>query len=268
MRKPELRTCQLSMRPLIIGTFVAFALAIFSYTAQGQTFTEDQKTAVERTVRDLLLKNPEIIVEALGALEAKNAAIKENRIQSTLINQAGDIFFQSDDPVGGNPKGDVNVVEFFDYRCGYCKKVHDTVFRLLKEDGNIRYVYKEFPILGPKSVFASKAALASRSQGKYAEFSDALMRNRGGFSENKVFNIAEKIGLNIGQLKSDLKKGEDAINSQLARNYQLAEALDINGTPGFVIGNTIIRGAVEFEMLKAAVTRVRELEKQNKDSMK
>ncbi len=232
--------------------------------AQSQELNDKEKAEVRELVRETILKQPEIILEALQLLELKKQAATKQRVEDVLATQAKDIYFHPDDPVGGNPDGDVTLVEFFDYRCGYCKRVHDTVLKLVKEDGNIRYVYKEFPILGPESIFAAKAALASTYQNKYPEFSDLLMRNRGQYTKEKVFKIGETVGIDITRLEQDMGTYDGAINTIFQRNYALAQQLDITGTPGFIIGNTIIRGAAGFDRLKAAVDSARALQKKEK----
>lgn len=246
--------------------FSAFFLAGLTVMndAQSQELNNKEKAEVRKLVRETILNQPEIILEALQLLELKKQAVTKQRVEDVLATQAKDIFFHPDDPVGGNPDGDVTLVEFFDYRCGYCKRVHDTVLKLVKEDGNIRYVYKEFPILGPESIFAAKAALASTYQDKYTEFSDLLMRSRGKYTKEKVFKIAESVGLDVTRLEQDMNKYDGAINVTFQRNYALAQRLDITGTPGFIIGNTIIRGAAGFDQLKAAVDNARALKKKEK----
>jgi len=249
-------TCQ------IIFLSVIFMLSLITINdAHSQGLNDKEKAEVRKLVKETILQQPEIILEALQLLKLKKQTETKQRIDEVLVSKANEIYFHPDDPVGGNPNGDVTLVEFFDYRCGYCKRVHDTVLKLVKDDGNIRYVYKEFPILGAESVFAAKAALASNYQKKYTAFSDLLMRSRGKYSKEKVFKIAEKAGLDIPQLEQDMNKHEDLINSIVQRNYALAQQLDITGTPGFIIGNTIIRGAADFNTLKVAVERARNSKK-------
>ena len=248
---------------LFFSAFFLVGLTVMN-DARSQELNDKEKAEVRKLVRETILNQPEIILEALQLLELKKQAVTKQRVEDVLATQAKDIFFHPDDPVGGNPDGDVTLVEFFDYRCGYCKRVHDTVLKLVKEDGNIRYVYKEFPILGPESIFAAKAALASTYQDKYTEFSDLLMRNRGKYSKEKVFKIAETTGLDVTRLEQDMNKHDGVINTIFQRNYALAQQLDITGTPGFIIGNTIIRGAAGFDRLKAAVDNARALQKKEK----
>jgi len=225
--------------------------------AQEAPFTSDQERAIRKLVIQTILERPEIILEAVRALDAQTKNDKDELVQRTIVEQAGDIFNNPDDQVGGNPDGDVTLVEFFDYRCGYCKKVHPLIKQLLKEDGNIRYVYKEFPILGSQSVYAAKAALASRSQGKYAEFSNALMESRGTLDKDKVLSIAGNVGLDASSLETEIQREESAFEAILDNNYKLAQDLDITGTPGFVAGKLVIRGAVDLEALKTVVAHAR-----------
>jgi protein-disulfide isomerase len=143
------------------------------------------------------------------------------------------------------------VVEFSDYNCGFCKRAHGEVAKLIESDGNIRLVVKEFPILGPGSVMAGRAALASSMQQdgeKYVEFNDALMMHRGSHSEATIMAIAEEVGLDLAQLEKDMES--DEVAEKLKRTNDLAEILSINGTPAFVIGNQVVRGFVPAEELE------------------
>jgi len=144
--------------------------------------------------------------------------------------------------VGGNPKGDITVVEFFDYNCGYCKRVAPTVSAVLNNDPNVRIVYKEFAILGPQSLVAARAALAAKRQGKYHEFHDAMMSAEQADGDS-VTATARALGLDYEKLVKDME--DPKITEQLERNYRLATALGINGTPAFVIGDRLVPGAVD-----------------------
>ncbi|HHK75069.1 MAG TPA: DsbA family protein [Rhizobiales bacterium] len=245
----------------LLGGFV-LSLGVFStplpVLAQEAGFTAGQEKAIRELVLKTIREQPDIILEALKILETRQKAAQAGSVQRVLAEKADDLFRNANDPVGGNPKGDVTLVEFFDYRCGFCKRVHPTIQRLLREDGNIRYVYKEFPILGPSSLFASRAALAAFSLGKYVKFSKALMESRGTLSKSRVFSIAKKSGLDPLRLEREMQKKDAVIKATIQRNYELAQGLDINGTPGFVIGNQVLHGAVDFETLKTAVKKARE----------
>lgn len=251
---------------MIMGGIISLMFLGFSSIAQAQitSLTPEQERAIQKLIIKTIKQRPELIPEALKSLEAKKKYSEEELVQQTLINRSDDIYRNADDPVGGNPEGDVTLVEFFDYRCGYCKRVHPSVMKLLKEDGNIRYVYKEFPILGPDSVYAARAALASRAQGKYTEFSKALMESRGALGKGKVLAIARKSGLDTAALEAEMTARKDSIEKIIQQNYQLAQDLNIKGTPGFVIGDLVIRGALEFEDLKSVVAQTRVRNKESK----
>jgi protein-disulfide isomerase len=156
----------------------------------------------------------------------------------------------------GNPNGALTMVEFLDYNCGYCMRSYPEVEQLLADNKDLRLVIKEFPVLGPGSEFAAKAALASRRQGKYDQFFHALMQHKGAKNEAVVMAAASATGLDLDKLRQDM--ADPAIAAIIARNYQLAEALAINGTPAFVIADKIEHGAVGREALGARIAAVRE----------
>ena len=159
-----------------------------------------------------------------------------------------------DSPVGGNPHGDITVVEFFDYNCGYCKKVSGGLKELAARDPNVRIVYKEFPILSQESTAAAKAALAARRHGKYEEFHYGLMAAEK-TDDAAIQTLATKLGLDYSSLNKDM--ADQKWDAQLARNHQLANALGINGTPAFIIGDSLIPGAVDAEKLISLVNAER-----------
>ena len=158
-------------------------------------------------------------------------------------------------PVSGNPQGDVTVVEFFDYRCGYCKRAFPSVMALLKADSQVRVVWKEFPILGPVSLFAARAAMAADKQGLYHEFHVAVMGAEEELTEDTVIALAAANGLDIDRLRADME--DPAIDAYLEETRQLAQALGITGTPAFVVGDTLIPGAVDPARLQASVADAR-----------
>ncbi|CAN0273651.1 unnamed protein product, partial [Discosporangium mesarthrocarpum] len=200
------------------------------------------RSAFEGVVRDYLLKNPAIIREAMQVLQAQEEAEKQAAAAQALKQYRAELLQNADSPVGGNPKGDITVVEFFDYNCGYCKRVAPTVAAVLQNDPNVRVVYKEFAILGPQSLVAARAALAAKRQGKYHEFHNALMSAEQA-DENAVVATARALGLDYAKLVKDME--DPAITEQLERNYRLATAIGINGTPAFVIGDRLVPGAVD-----------------------
>ncbi|MGI8658256.1 MAG: DsbA family protein [Candidatus Limnocylindria bacterium] len=210
----------------------------------------------EQRVREYLLKNPEVIMEALQLLQERQRAAEAENFKRTIAERSDEILNDPAAPVGGNSEGDVTLVEFFDYNCPYCRRVAPTVSDLEEADPDLRIVYKEFPILGPGSEFAARAALASGKQGKYVPFHNALMRADEQVTEDTVMEIARQVGLDTEQLKADMQDPE--IEEAITRNLQLADALQITGTPSFVIGQQIVPGAVDLGTLQGLVARARQ----------
>jgi protein-disulfide isomerase len=211
-------------------------------------FTADQRRAIEAIIHDYLMQNSDVLIDALRV--AEDAKAKE-----ALSNRRGEIFDDPAAPVGGNPQGDVTIVEFFDYRCPYCKQVQPSLQALLDEDRKLRFIYKEMPVLGPPSVTAAHAALAARSQGKYEAFHTAMMATKGQITDDVVYGVAGSVGLDVDRLKRDMAAPE--IDRAVKANLALADALDIHGTPGFIIGDHIIPGAIDLDALKDLVADVR-----------
>lgn len=175
---------------------------------------------------------------------------------AVIAARRDEIYNDPEAPVGGNPQGDVTIVEFFDYNCPYCRQVASVLDELVQTDPNIRLVYKEFPILGPNSTFAARAALAARKQGKYLEFHSALMMGRRVADEAAVLEFARIAGLDIDRLKADME--DPAIGAILERNLSLADALHISGTPAFVIADEIYPGAAELADFQRLIAAARE----------
>lgn len=225
--------------------------------AQTETLTPAQRQAVEDAVGDYLRNNPEIVIEAINILRQREQAAETADARNVIAARGPELFNDTATPVAGNPDGDVTLVEFFDYRCGYCKRVFPTVKKLIKDDGNIRFVFKEFPILGPASVYAARAALASHGQGKYLEFHDALMASKGALTEDGVLRIADSVGLDRGKLLEDMNRNEAEYDRVFARNRDLAQALKINGTPAFVAGDVVVRGAADYASMKNVIAQIR-----------
>lgn len=234
---------------------VTVALAVLSPAAQAQSIPADQRQAIEQVVRDYLMKHPEVIVEAIDELQKRERADEERKSKQGLAQNKDKLFNDPASPIAGNPKGDVTLVEFFDYQCGYCKAVQADVQKLIKEDGKLKFVFKEYPILGPASVVAAKAALAARAQGKYEPYHNALMAQRGQLDEATILKLATSVGLDTDRLKKDMDSAE--IQQALGANLALAEQLGIRGTPGFVIGNSIVPGAIKLDDMRKLVAEAR-----------
>lgn len=237
----------------------AFSLLVTIFVISPSYASEDlspsQREQVIQLIRKTLTENPEIIMEALDELRLRREAAETAQKQKVLSENKAVIFNDPLTPVAGNPEGDVSLVEFFDYRCGYCKRVFPAVMELVKSDTNLRYVIKEFPILGEESLFASKAALASKKQNKYFEMHVALMTVQGGLTNSKVMETAKSLGLDIEKLKTDME-AED-VKKALQTNYALAQSLGITGTPAFIIGDEVVPGAIGLDQLKALIAEAR-----------
>ncbi|WP_119420476.1 DsbA family protein [Desertibaculum subflavum] len=216
--------------------------------------TPAQKEAVERLVREVIRTNPEIIMEALESHDQRQKQAEAQRFVDALGAQKHAIRSDPNSEVTGNPQGDVTVVEFFDYRCPYCKQAHTQLQALIKRDPKVRVVLKEFPILGPESLLASRAAIAARFQGKYLPLHTAMLETRA-LNEAVIFRLAADVGLDVERLKSDMSKPE--VQAIIARNRKLAEMLGITGTPAFIIGDQLAPGALGVDRLAAMVEEAR-----------
>lgn len=213
-----------------------------------------EREKIERIVREYILKNPSIIREATVALATQEEKEKSARAAENMKTFKKDIFFAPSTPVSGNARGDVSIAVFFDYNCGYCRKSVPELNAVLKKDPSIRVVYKEFPILGAQSLVAAKAALAANLQGKYLKFHNALFE-AGEIDDATIKSIAEKLGLNYAKLQKDMES--KAVAEEIEKNYRLANSLEINGTPAYIVGNKLLPGAVDAEGLKQVIAAER-----------
>jgi protein-disulfide isomerase len=237
---------------------VLLAAALAPAPARAADFTPEQRQAIEGIVKDYLAKHPEVMLDALQAADEKMKGDARDKASAQLAAHRRQVFDDAATPVGGNPKGDVSLVEFFDYRCPYCKQVEPALESLLRQDAQLRIVYKEYPVLGPSSVTAAKAALAAQKQGKYAAFHHAMMALKGQIDDAAVFAVARSVGLDVDRLKRDMK--DPAIQKLLKANLALGDELDIQGTPGFVIGDQIVPGAIGLDDFKQLIAEARKRE--------
>jgi protein-disulfide isomerase len=242
-------------------SIVSFAL-VCAFLAIGPAhplgaaeFTPEQGKAIEAIIHDYLMKNPDVLIDALREAEAKANSDADIKAAQVLRDRRHEVFDDPATPVGGNPQGDVTIVEFFDYRCPYCKQVHPAIQKLLDQDRKLRFVYKEFPVLGEQSDIAAHAALAARLQGKYEALHNAMMAAKGQITEEMVYRLAASIGLDVDRLKHDMTDPE--IDRALSANRSLAKALELRGTPGFIIGDHVIPGAIDLDALKTMVADAR-----------
>ncbi|WP_291730433.1 DsbA family protein [Leisingera sp. F5] len=235
---------------------LALCLAVLPLPGLAKELTEAE---IKQLVYEAILERPEIIMQAVEKLQREQEAASAGAAQTVLENNRDTLERDPNAPVLGNPEGDVTVVEFFDYNCPYCRRAMATVQGLLKDDANVRLVYREWPILGDGSVFAARAALASRKQGKYEEFHWALMGMQGRATEASVIRIARETGLDVERLRRDMDAPE--VEEHIATSMALSRKLGFNGTPSFVIGDNLVPGFVEQPQLYELVNQAREAAK-------
>jgi protein-disulfide isomerase len=221
----------------------------------AESISPVQKTEFEKLVHDYLLDHPEILRDMANKLEANDKLAADTARDITLKTQAKDIFHNPMDAIVGNAKGDVTVVEFMDYNCGWCKKSVVEMQALVAKDKNVRIVMKEFPIFGPGSEYAARAALASVKQGKYWELHQAMFASEGKITPEVVDQIAKEQGLDVAKMKADMKAAD--IEATIKKNQALAQSLALTGTPGFIVDDKLIPGYTELANLQAMLATTR-----------
>ncbi len=236
------------MKTLLASTvMLLLPLSVFAHE-----LNEDR---IKELVLEAIRENPEIVLEAVQIIEERQQADQNVAAEQVLSAERAALEQDPNAPVLGNPNGDVTVVEFFDYNCPYCRRVKPHIEALLAADPNVRVVYREWPILGEGSVFAARAALASRQQGKYEEFHWAMMEINGRAGEATVIRVAEQVGLDIEQLRRDMDGPE--IAEHIETSMRLSRALGFNGTPSFVIGDSLAPGLIEADQMIELVKQAR-----------
>ncbi|WED42281.1 DsbA family protein [Legionella cardiaca] len=219
-----------------LATAMAAPLAIAASPSNtSDTMSAAQKKEIEKVIHDYLVNNPEVLLEASQALQQKQQQAMQQQAQAAIKENANQLFNDSLTVVG-NPKGNVTLVEFFDYQCIHCKKMASVISDLIKKNNNLRVVYKEFPIFGKSSDMASRAALAAAMQGKYKEMHEALIKQDKRLNADIVMNTAKSLGLDMAKLKTDMES--KTVTDALDANRQLAEKLHLMGTPAFIIAAT------------------------------
>jgi protein-disulfide isomerase len=247
-----------NLRPFAAATF-ALALALPA-AASAQSFSPDQRGEIEKIVREYLLNNPQILQEVMTELEKRQALADAEKHRKAVKEHGQTIFESPRHVVLGNPKGDVTMVELFDYNCGYCKRAMTDMMDLLKTDPNLRVVLKEFPVLGEGSMQAANVAVAVRMQDKtggkkYLDFHQKLLNGRGPADKARALAVAKEVGLDMSRLEKDMASEE--IKTTLAESFQIAEAIGLNGTPSYVIGGEVVIGAVGLAALKEKISLAR-----------
>ena len=254
------------MRTMMTALPLIAALAAPAAALDLAAMTDDEKAAFGEAVKGYLMENPQVLVEAIGVLEERQLAQQVEDDKVIVATNAEDLFADGHSWIGGNPEGDVTVVEFVDYKCTYCKKAHDEVAKLVEEDGNIRLILKDFPILGAQSELGARFAVAVKQihgDAAYKKVHDALIALRGDISMDSLSALAKDQGHDPEPLLK--RMNEEAVTAVLRSNRQLAERMHVQGTPAFAIGadedgkmqGQLLRGYLPLEGMQAAVAETR-----------
>jgi len=223
--------------------------------AQPTMAMTGDKAALGKSIREYLMANPEVLVEAMQELEKRQDSQRDAVAATGVQENQAELYRDPETPVGGNPNGDVTIVEFNDYQCPYCKKAYQAMKSVVGTDGKVRIIYKDLPILGDASKIAAQAALASVKQGKHQALHNALMEFGGKLDRDKILEIAVGVGVDRAQLEKDME--DPKIKALIERNLSLASALGVRGTPAFVIGKQFVPGAVDAAALKQLIADAR-----------
>jgi protein-disulfide isomerase len=246
------------LRPLAVA-LVVLAAAVPTFAA-AQLFSPDQRGEIEKIIRDYLLRNPEVLQEVIQEMERRQAQADAEKHKEAIKTHAEVLFNSRRQVVLGNPQGDVTMVEFFDYNCGFCRKALADKLELIKSDPKLRLVLKEFPVLGEGSTQAAQVGVAVRMQDKtggkkYLEFHQKLFASRGQIDKARAMAVVREIGFDAARAEKDLNS--DEVRQSLEEAFKLAEALGINGTPTYVLNGQVVVGAVGVEKLREAINTAR-----------
>jgi len=237
----------------------AGAALVWAVPLHAQTFSETQRGEIEGIVKAYLIAHPEVIQEVMTEIEKRQAEAEVEKHKEGVKQYSKVLFYSPRQVTLGNPNGDVTMVEFFDYNCGFCRRALADMLDLMKGDPKLRVVLKEFPVLGPGSVEAAQVAVAVRMQDKdgkkYLEFHQKMLTSRGQADRARALAIAKEVGLDMGRLEKDM--ASDEAKETIDENLKMAEALGLNGTPSYVIGTDVVVGAVGLTALKEKVAAAR-----------
>ena len=246
-------------RPLAVALVVLAAAVPTVDRALAQLFSPDQRGEIEKIIRDYLMRNPEILQDVIQEMEKRQAQADAEKHREAIKQNAEAIFNSKRQVVLGNPQGDVTMVEFFDYNCGFCKKALADKIELMKADKKLRVVLKEFPVLGEGSVETARVAVAARMQDatgkKYLDFHQRLLANRGAVGRAQAVAAAKEAGFDMSRLEKDMASGEP--KATIEESFKLADALGLSGTPSYVIGNQVVVGAVGLATLQEKINTAR-----------
>lgn len=248
---------KLSRKSLLLGaTILGVAFATTMMDSQKPRAAEAMnKDQVEKIVKQYLMDNPDIIIDAINKYNDNQQSMEEKKFQDTL-KTTRDELHSGDLPFAGNPKGDVTVVEFFDYNCGYCKRAIDDVTEVLQKDKNVKFIFHDMPILSQSSSMAARYALAAQKQGKYFEYHKALMHFNGSKTEDNLKSVAKDLGLDVDKLEADANS--DEIRAKIKASLTMAQKLGIRGTPAFIIGNQLAPGYMTSDSMLEMIKKARD----------
>ncbi|KIC49025.1 DsbA family protein [Tateyamaria sp. ANG-S1] len=244
-------------RTLSSAALVA-SLALPGFALDLNNMTDEERQIFREEVRAYLMDNPQVIMDAVQVLEERQVAAQAQADLSLVSDNADDIFNDGFSYVGGNPDGDITLVEFLDYRCGFCKRAHVEVAKLLETDGNIRLIVKEFPILGEQSLLASRFTIATKQiagDEAYKSMSDAVMEMSGEVSVRSLRRMASTFGLDADAIEAHMDSEE--VTNEIRKTRALAQRLQITGTPTFVLQDELLRGFLPFDEMQALVDEKR-----------
>lgn len=240
-----------------LATWCVTALLAGCTSLSSPTAVPDPSSeqALDKAIEQYIRTHPEVIEQSLQTLEVKRETEERARQKVALANRQKDLLHDPSSPVSGNLDGKVTLVEFFDYRCGFCKRAAGAVTQLQKDDPTVRVVYKDFPILGEPSELAARAALSANAQGKHQAFHEALLASKHEMTKDELLRVAGDVGLDQKRFEADMTNPE--WQSVIDRNRALARELGISGTPGFIVGTELVPGALDLKGLKELVARAR-----------
>ena len=245
---------------MTIKSRIAFAAAVSlalagAAPAVAQSFSADQREEIGKIIKDYLLAHPEVMQDVMAELEKRQQSADAEKHRAAVVENKATLFSSPHQVVLGNPQGNVTMVEFFDYNCGFCKRAMTDMLDLIKTDNNLKFVLKEFPVLGEGSVEAARVAVAARMQDangkKYIEFHQKLLGSRGAADKMRALAVAKEVGFDMPRLERDM--GSDEVKKTIEENMKLAEALGVNGTPSYVVGQEVVVGAVGLDALREKI---------------
>ena len=242
---------------MYLRTTVCLALGVLAALAQQPAAPPANKAQIEQIVKEYILQHPEVLLESVRLYQDREHAAQQQKAKSAVASRQPELLNDpaspATRPAAAKPGDEITIVEFFDYRCGFCRRVNPTLMKLLAGDPNLRLVFKEFPILGPESVIAAKAGLAAEKQGKYLTYHQAMMTTNATVNAETIEQVAKQAGLDWTRMKTDMESPE--IAKTIEKNTALATALDVSATPTFVIGSEMVSAALDTEGFRKLIAK-------------